>query len=172
MKDQQSVIPTSVAYLTYLEKRCQPRHGYSIPHKSIWLIIKKKSNLKMKNLRTNQSSNFLGGGSSNRNNSRTRNIMQFQIKSGRKAGKEIHESLRLRVFRKVFRTQSCFTRSKRQHHKAIIKANLTLLRTLLLIRQMSLEWDYKEVIESFVLLANLATSRTFLQQLLACLKFT
>ena len=51
---------------------------------------------------------------------------------------------------------------------------LPLLRTLLAIRQKSRELSFWEVMVSFVLLsyAGLAASRTLLQQLLACLKFT
>ena len=52
--------------------------------------------------------------------------------------------------------------------------DLFLLRTLLAIRQKSREPSLWEVMDSFVLLAyaSLAASRTFLQQLLACLNFT
>ena len=53
-------------------------------------------------------------------------------------------------------------------------ADLPLLRTLLAIRQKSREPSFWEVMDSFVLLAyaSLAASRTFLQQLLACLNFS
>ena len=53
-------------------------------------------------------------------------------------------------------------------------ADLPLLRTLLAICQKSQEPSFWEVMDSFVLLAyaSLAASRTFLQQLLACLNFT
>ena len=53
-------------------------------------------------------------------------------------------------------------------------ADLPLLRTLLKIRQKSREPSFWEVMDSFVLLAyaSLATSRTLLQRLLACLNFT
>ena len=53
-------------------------------------------------------------------------------------------------------------------------ADLTLLRTLLAIRQKSQEPSFWEVMDSFVLLAyaSLAASRTLLQQLLACLNLT
>ena len=53
-------------------------------------------------------------------------------------------------------------------------ADLTLLRTLLAIRQKSGEPSFWEVMDSFVLLAyaSLAASRTLLQWLLACLNFT
>ena len=52
--------------------------------------------------------------------------------------------------------------------------DLFLLRTLLAIRQKSREPSFWEVMDSFVLLAyaSLAASKTFLQQLLACLNFT
>ena len=53
-------------------------------------------------------------------------------------------------------------------------ADLPLLRTLLAIHQTSQEPGFWEVIDSFVLLAyaSLTASRTLLQWLLACLKFT
>ena len=53
-------------------------------------------------------------------------------------------------------------------------ADLPLLKTLLAIRQKSQEPRFWEVMDSFVLLAyaSLAASRTFLQQLLACLNFS
>ena len=53
-------------------------------------------------------------------------------------------------------------------------AYLPLLRTLLAIRLKSRGSSYWEVMDSFVLLAyaSLAASRTLLQWLLACLKFT
>ena len=53
-------------------------------------------------------------------------------------------------------------------------ADLPLLRTLLAIRQKSHKPSFREVMDYFVLVAyaNLAASRTLLQQLLACLNFT
>ena len=54
-------------------------------------------------------------------------------------------------------------------------ADLPLLRTLLAIHQKSLEPSFWVVIDSSVLLAYgslAASSRTLLQQLLACLNFT
>ena len=53
-------------------------------------------------------------------------------------------------------------------------ADLSLLRTLLAIRQKSLKPSFWEVMDSLVLLphANLAVSRSLLQQLLARLNFT
>ena len=53
-------------------------------------------------------------------------------------------------------------------------ADLPLLRTLLAIHQKSREPSLWEVMDSYVLVthASLAASRTLLQQLLACLKFT
>ena len=52
--------------------------------------------------------------------------------------------------------------------------DLPLLRTLLTIRRKSQEPSFREVMDSFILLAyaSLAASRTFLQRLLACLNFT
>ena len=53
-------------------------------------------------------------------------------------------------------------------------ADLPLLRTLLAIRQNSLEKGLWEVLDSFVLLAyaSLTASRTILQRLLACLNYS
>ena len=53
-------------------------------------------------------------------------------------------------------------------------ADISLLRTLLAIRQKSWKPSFLEIMDSFVLLAyaSLAASRTILQQLLACLNFT
>ena len=53
-------------------------------------------------------------------------------------------------------------------------ADLPLLRTLLAICQKSREPSFWEVMDSFLLLAyiSLGVSRTLLQRLLACLKFT
>ena len=52
--------------------------------------------------------------------------------------------------------------------------DLSLLRTLLAIQQMSWEPSFLEMINSFVSLAyvSFAASRTLLQHLLACLNFT
>ena len=52
--------------------------------------------------------------------------------------------------------------------------DLPLLRTLLAIHQKSREPSFWEVMDSFVLVAyaTLATSRTLLQRLLACLNFS
>ena len=54
------------------------------------------------------------------------------------------------------------------------KAVLSLLETLLAIRQKSREQNWWELMDSFVLLAyaSLVASRTLLQQLLACLNCT
>ena len=53
-------------------------------------------------------------------------------------------------------------------------SDLPLLRTLLAFRQMSQGPSFGEVMDSFVSLAHasLTDSRTLLQRLLACLKFT
>ena len=53
-------------------------------------------------------------------------------------------------------------------------AELTLSRTLLVICQKSQEPSFCELMDSFVLVAYtiLATSRTLLQRLLACVNFT
>ena len=53
-------------------------------------------------------------------------------------------------------------------------ADLPLLRTLLAIRQKSREPSFWDVMDSFVLVADvsLAASRTLLERLLACLNFT
>ena len=58
--------------------------------------------------------------------------------------------------------------------KEVHISDLPLLRTLLAIWQKPQEPSFWEVMDSFVLLAyaSLAASRTFLQQLLACLNLT
>ena len=52
-------------------------------------------------------------------------------------------------------------------------ADLPFLRTLLAIRQKSRDPNFWEVMDSFVFVAytSLEASRTFLQRLIACLKF-
>ena len=98
---------------------------------------------------------------------RYRNIMQFQISSRRETGKEIPESSRLEFLEKF--SANNFALSDVEDI-----ADLPLLRTLLAIHQKSQEPRFWEVMDYFVLLAyaSLAASRTLLQQLLACLKFT
>ena len=70
-----------------------------------------------------------------------------------------------------------FVRCRRQQFWALKKRRyrrLHLVRTLLTIRQKYREPSLWEVMDSFVLTeyASLRASRTFLQQLLACLNFT
>ena len=71
---------------------------------------------------------------------------------------------KIRVLRKVFSKQFCFIRCRKQHLRAVELA----------IYQKSREPSFREVMDSFVLLAyaSLAASRTLLQWLLACLNFT
>ena len=103
-------------------------------------------------------------------------LSSFKLRLEEKTGKEIPESSRFRVHRKIF---SNFALSDAEDNTSRLLnrggvADLPLLRTLLTICQKSREPSFWEVMDSFVLLvyASLAASRTLLQQLLACLNFT
>ena len=94
-----------------------------------------------------------------------------------KTGKETPESSRLE-FKEKFSANNFALSDAEDNTSGPLNrggiADLPLLRTLLAIRQKSQELSSWEVMDSFVLLAyaSLAASRTFLQQLLACLNFT
>ena len=103
--------------------------------------------------------------------------MQFQISSRSKLGKEIPESSRLEFLERFSANNFDLSNAEDNTSGPLNRggiADLPLLRTLLAIRQKSREPSFWEVMDSFVLLAyaSLAASRTFLQQLLACLNFT
>ena len=94
-----------------------------------------------------------------------------------KGDKDITESSRLKFLEK-FSANNFALSDKEDNTSGPLNsggiADLPLLRTLLEIRQKSREPSFWEVMDSFVLLAyaSLATSRTLLQRLLACLNFT
>ena len=93
-------------------------------------------------------------------------LCSFKLVLERETGKEIPESSRLEFLEKF--SANNFALSDGPFNRGGI-ADLPLLRTLLSIRQKSREPSFLEVMNSFVLLAyaSLATSKTFLQQLLA-----
>ena len=68
-----------------------------------------------------------------------------------KAGKEIPESPRLKVFRKDFSTQFCFIRSRRQHQRPI-KGGIAIFNFYILaIRQKARDPSFWEKINSFLI---------------------
>ena len=94
-----------------------------------------------------------------------------------KTGKEIPESSRFEFLEKFLGNNFTLSDAEDNTSGPLNRggiADLTLLRTLLAIRQKSREPSFWEVMDSFVLVAcaSLAASRTLLQQLLACLNFT
>ena len=102
--------------------------------------------------------------------------MQFQILEG-KTGKEIPESSRLEFIEEASANNLALSDAEDNTSGSLNRggiADLPLLRTLLAICQKSQEPSFWEVIDSFLLLAyaSLASSRTFLQRLLACLNLT
>ena len=104
-------------------------------------------------------------------------LCSFKLVLQGKTGKETPKSSRLE-FKEKFSANN-FTLSDAEDNTSgplnrETIADLSLLRTLLAIRQKSREPSFLEVMDSFVLLAyaSLAASRTLLQRLLACLNFT
>ena len=92
----------------------------------------------------------------------------FKLVLEGKTGKEITESSRLEFLEKV--SANNFSLSDAEDNTTRLlntggTADLPLLRTLLAIRQKSLEPSFREVMDSFILLtyASLAASRTLLQ---------
>ena len=94
-----------------------------------------------------------------------------------KTGKEIPESSRLEFFEKFLANNFALSDAE-DNTSGLLNgegiADLPLSRTLIAIFQKSREPSFWEVMDSFVLVAHasLATSRTLLQLLLACLNFT
>ena len=104
-------------------------------------------------------------------------LCNFRLVLDEKIGQEMPESSRLDFLEKFLANN--FTLSDAEDSKSGplnrgVIAYSTLLRTLLAIRQKSQEPSFWELMNSFVsvLYASLATSRTLLQQLLACWNFT
>ena len=94
-----------------------------------------------------------------------------------KTGKEIPESSRFQFLEKFLANNFALSDAEDNTSGPLnwgSIADLPLLRTLLASRQKPQEPSFSEVMDSFVLVAyaSLVASRTFLQQLLACLNFT
>ena len=104
-------------------------------------------------------------------------LCSFKLVLEGKTGKEIPQSSRL-VFLEKFSGNNFALSDTEENTSGPLNrggiANLPLLRILLPIRQKSQEPSFWEVIDCFVLLtyASLASSRTLLQRLPACLNFT
>ena len=107
----------------------------------------------------------------------TKILCNFKLVLEGKTGKEIPESSRLEFLEKFsvsnFALSDAEDKTSGLLNRAGI-ADLTLLGTLLAIHQKLREPSLWKVMDSFILLAyaRLAASRTLLQRLLACLKFT
>ena len=104
-------------------------------------------------------------------------LCSFRLVLEVKMDKEISESSRLEFLEKFLKNNFALSDAEDNTSGLLNRggiADLSLLRTLLAIRQKSREPSFWEVMDSFVLLAyaSLATSRTLLQRLLACLNFT
>ena len=100
-------------------------------------------------------------------------LYSFRLVLEGKIGKEIPESSRLEKFLANFALSYAEDNTSVPLNRGGI-ADLPLLRTLLAICQKPREPRFWEAMDSFVILAyaSLATSRTLLQRLLACLNFT
>ena len=103
--------------------------------------------------------------------------MSFRLVLERKTGKEIPESSRLEFLKKLLAKHFALSDAEDNTSGPLNRggvADLHLLKTVLAIRQKSLEPSFWEVMDSFVLVAyaSLAASITLLQQLLPCLNFT
>ena len=104
-------------------------------------------------------------------------LYSFKLVLEEKTGKEIPESSKFE-FKENFSGNNLALSDAEDNISSLLNrggiADLPLLRTLLAIRQKSREPSFWEVMDSFVLLAHasLAASRTLLQRLLACVKFT
>ena len=102
----------------------------------------------------------------------------FRLVLDGKTGKKISESSRLKFLEKFLENNFALSDAKVNTTSGLFNRggilDLLLLRRLLAICEKSWEPSLWEVMFSFVLLtyASLATSRTYLQQLLACLNLT
>ena len=104
----------------------------------------------------------------------TEKLCSFKLVLELKAGEEIPESSRLELLEKNLK-KFAFSDAEDNTSWPLNRggiADLPLLRTLLAIRQKSLQPSFWEVMDSFVLsaYASLAASRSLLQRL-ACLNF-
>ena len=107
----------------------------------------------------------------------TETFCSFRLVFEGKAGKEILESSRLEFLEK-FSAHNFALSDAEDNTSGLLDtggiADLTLLRTLLAICQNFREPSFWEMMDSFILLAyaSLTASRTLLERLLACLKFS
>ena len=104
-------------------------------------------------------------------------LCSFRLDLEGKTGKEITELSRLEFLEKFLVINFDLSDAEDNTSGPLNRggiADLPLLRTLLAIRQKFHKPSFREVMDSFVLVAyaNLAASRTLFQQLLACLNFT
>ena len=101
-------------------------------------------------------------------------LCSFRLVLEGKAGKEIPESSRLELLEKFSANNFLLLDAEDNTSRPLNRGDLPLLRTLLAIRQKPQEPNFWEVMDSFVLLvyASLASSRTLLERLLACMNFT
>ena len=104
-------------------------------------------------------------------------LCAFRLVLEGKTGNEITDSSRLEFLEKFLTNNFPLSEAEDNTSRLLNRGGITdlpLLRTLLAIYQKSREPSFWEVMESFVLVAyvSLVISRTLLQGLLACLKFT
>ena len=104
-------------------------------------------------------------------------LCSFRLDLEGKTGKEIPQSSRFEFLEKFLANNFALSDAEENTSGPLNRggiADLPLLRTLLAIHQKSRAQSFWKVIDSFGLVAyaSLAASRTLLQQLLACLRFT
>ena len=104
-------------------------------------------------------------------------LCSFRLVLEEKTGKEIPESSRLEFLENFLANNFALSEAEDNTARPLNRGgivDLPLLRTLLAIHQKSREPSFREVMDSFVLVAcaSLAASRTLLQRALACLNFT
>ena len=104
-------------------------------------------------------------------------LCSFRLVLERKTGKEIPESSRLEFLETFSANNFALSDTEDKTSRLLNRggvADLPLLRMLMAIHQKFREASFWEVMDPFVILeyVSLAASRTLLQQLLTCLKFT
>ena len=104
-------------------------------------------------------------------------VCTFRLVLEKKTVKEIPESSRLDFLGKVLASNFALSDTEENTSGPLNRggiADLSLLRTLLAIRQKSREPSFREEMDPYVSLAyaSLAASRTLLQRSPACLNFT
>ena len=97
-----------------------------------------------------------------------RNILQFQTSSRWEKKQRCIWFIKIRFLRKVFSEQFCFNRCRKQHFWAVE------LRKYSKFTFFEITMSFLDLMNSFISVAyaSLADSKTLLQRLLACLKFT